>query len=1053
MTTGLPVTTVVERGIGCPKKVWVWLAGWLAACSMAVVGQAADISFATQIRPILSDKCFHCHGPDAGARQAGLRLDEEAGAKAALEGGGHAIVPGHPADSQLLVRITTTDVDQKMPPVDSGKQLTAAEIDLLRQWIADGAVWGRHWAFETVQRPQPPQTVHAGGVVNEIDQFIRARLQEAGLRPAQEADRVTLIRRVTLDLTGLPPTPAEVDAFLADGSPQAYERVVDRLLSSQRYGEHMARYWLDAARYGDTHGLHLDNYREMWAYRDWVVRAFNQNMPFDQFVTEQLAGDLLPNAGDDQLIATGFNRCHVTTSEGGSIAEEVEVRNTVDRVVTTGTVFLGLTLDCTRCHNHKFDPLTIQDFYSLYAYFNSIDGGPLDGNRKDHAPVLNVLTTEQQQQVAMLQQQQQAVREQIRQIVTAYNFVEPAEPRETQLAEPTEYVWVDDAVPPGANAQGNSSWQFVEAPAPVFSGKSAHTRTASGLSQHFFEGAPRPLRIGEGDLLFCYVYLDPKNPPREIMLQWNDGSWNHRAYWGGNHIEWGDDNTVSRRRMGDLPAAGAWVRLEVPAATVGLNVGAEVTGWAFTQFDGTVFWDRAGIISRRMQEPVWDSLVVWQRDQQASGGRTLPEALRKILLQPAEQRAAEEQTRLREYFLEHAFAELRPQMAELQQQADTLQRQIEDVRKNAATTQIFRELAQPKPAYVLHRGEYDQPQEQVSRNVPAALPPLPEGAPNNRLGLAQWLTARNHPLTSRVTVNRFWQQLFGTGLVKTAEDFGSQGEPPSHPALLDWLSAEFMEPQVAGAAHAWDVRHLMKLLVMSATYRQTAQMSRETLEKDPSNRLLARGPRFRLDAEMLRDQALFVSGLLVEKLGGPSVKPPEPDGLWLAVGYSGSNTVNFRKDSGVDKVHRRTLYTFIKRTAPPSQMMIMDAPSRESCVVRRERTNSPMQALMLMNDPQYFECARGLAERAMANAGPTPRDRVTWMLRQCLLRQPLASEVSGLVQDYEVFREAFQRDPQAAAQVVAVGELPPTTAVPADELAAWTMVANVLLNLDEVISK
>ena len=1012
-----------------------------------------EISFATQIRPILSDKCFQCHGPDESHRQAGLRFDDEASAKAVLESGGTAIVPGEVKSSAMISRITSSDADLQMPPAETGKSLTPAEIRLLTQWIGQGAKWGQHWAFDAVTRPQPPLIVDSKGVNNDIDRFVKARLTSAGLRQNAEADRVSLIRRATFDLTGLPPSVQDVDAFLADGSPNAYEKVIDRLLASQQYGEHMARFWLDAARYGDTHGLHLDNYREMWAYRDWVIKAFNKNMPFDQFVIEQLAGDLLPDATDDQIIATGFNRCHVTTSEGGSIAEEVEMRNTVERVLATGTVFMGLTLDCTRCHDHKFDPLTAKDFYSLYAYFNSIEGNPLDGNRKDHAPVLKVLTDEQATQVGELEQQTQQLRTAIDRIVTSVSYAEPESPTEPVLPEPTEFVWIEDAVPAGANAQGNSPWEFVKAPSPVFSGESSHKRTATGLSQHFFEGAKQPLRIADGDVLFCYVYLDPGNPPKEIMLQWNDGSWSHRAYWGNNSIDWGEDNSPSRLKMGDLPNTGEWVRLEVPAAKVGLPTNGEVNGWAFTQFDGTVYWDKAGIVSRAAQQPLYDSLRLWVRDQTASAGKSLPEAIRNVLLMASDQRSAEQTTNLRHYFLQHAFTATREQIAGLEKQITELDQKISAIRESAATTLVYREMPQPKPAFILNRGEYDQPKAQVDRAVPAVLPPLPEGEPNNRLGLAKWLVAPNHPLTSRVTVNRIWQQFFGTGLVKTSEDFGSQGEPPSHPQLLDWLSSEFMQPQLADASHPWDTKHLVKLIAMSNSYRQSAQVTSETLERDPANRMITRGPRFRLDAEMLRDQALFVSGLLIDRVGGPSVKPPQPDGLWFAVGYSGSNTVRFKKDDGAEKVHRRTLYTFLKRTAPPPQMVTFDAPSRESCTVRRERTNSPMQALLMMNDPQYIECARALAERAFAQPAESITQRIHWMLRTVVLRHPLQSEVEQLTADYEAFLAEYHNDPDAAKKLIAVGEAPPASTLAPEELAAMTMVANVLLNLDEAINK
>ncbi len=1034
---------------------------WIVALSS--IGVADEIRFSAQIRPILSDNCFQCHGPDPEERKAELRLDLEANAKFVRSDRTAAIVSGDTQASTILERITSSDPDLQMPPPDSGKQLSRQEIDLLTQWVESGAVWGKHWAFERVVRPSIALDDKSStnelstdelAELNAIDYFINRRLHKAALSPNPEADKRTLLRRVTLDLTGLPPTPAELNAFLSDQSATAYERVVDRLLQSPRYGEHMARFWLDAARYGDTHGLHLDNYREMWAYRDWVVNAFNSNMPFDQFTKEQLAGDLLPSPTDDQLIATGFNRCHVTTGEGGSIEAEVEVRNTVDRVVTTGAVFMGLTMDCCRCHTHKFDPLTIQDFYSFYSFFNSIDGNPLDGNTKDHAPLLKVLTPHQKQEVARLDTVHRDVRKQIDTIVETAAFIEPESPAEPTLSAPTELIWVEETAPPAKATSGTTPWQFAKAPLPVFSGHTSQVRTAIGLSQHYFEGAERPVKISDGDLFFAYVYLDPVNPPKEIMLQWHDGSsWNHRAYWGSNSIAWGDDKSPSRLHKGSLPKPGEWTRLEVKANEVGFSSGTMVNGWAFTQFDGTVYWDHSGILSNSSQQPLYDSYSRWQQDQIAANARALPTDIAKVALQSETTRSPLDATVLKNYFLEHSCLMTHKVISPLHQQLADVDQQLQAIQSQAGTTLIYRERAESRPAFVLHRGEYDQPREKVERRVPAVLPPMPAGAPNNRLGLAMWLTSVDHPLTSRVTVNRIWQQFFGTGIVRTAEDFGSQGERPSHPELLDWLSSELMTPELPGSQHSWDVKHLIKTIVTSAAYRRDALVTPQSLNLDPANRLLSRGPRFRLDAETLRDQALFLSGLYVEELGGPAVKPPQPDGLWLAVGYSGSNTVRFVKDNGPSKVHRRTLYTFIKRTAPPPQLAIMDAPSRESCVLRRERTNSPMQALMLMNDPQFVECARALAEKALAEGGNTPDEIVTWMIQRCLLRTPDVREVQNLIDDFEAYRTDFKLDTDAAVRLTSIGENPPTSTVATEDLAAWTMIANTLLNLDESVSR
>jgi mono/diheme cytochrome c family protein len=1003
----------------------------------------AKIDFNRDIRPILSDNCYACHGPDESHREGGFRLDRKDSAFGKADSDSVVIVPGKPEASELIVRIVTDDVDLRMPPADSTKSLSEDQIDLLKRWVEQGATWQEHWAFIPPVKREPPTVSRADWVRNPIDSFILKRLDDEGLKPSPTASKESLIRRVTLDLTGLPPTLDEVDVFLNDNSEDAYAKVVDRLLRSERYGEHMARYWLDAARYGDTHGLHLDNYREMWPYRDWVVRAFNQNMPYDQFTIEQLAGDLLPNATEDQLVATGFNRCHVTTSEGGSIAEEVHIRNVVDRVVTTGTVFLGMTFDCTRCHDHKYDPFTQRDFYSMSAFFNSIDGNPLDGNKKDPAPVIKVLTSEEKGRIAELNQKAADVRNEIRQQLADYKYVEPETPTEAKLPEPTEFVWIEDSVPEGGRAQGG--WEFVTKPKPVFSGEKSSTRTATGLSQHFFDQAKSPLKIADGDVFFCYVYLDEKNPPKEIMLQFNDGSWDHRAYWGSDSIDWGKKDSPSRFSKGELPEKGKWVRLEVPVAEVGLKAGAMINGWAFTQFDGTVFWDKAGIVSKADQTPIYDSLLAWERDQIAAKAASLPAGIKTIVMLDVAKRNEAQQKQLRDYFVENVCSTTRSLFDPLHKSIADAEKKVADIQNAAATTLVFREKKEPKPAHILNRGEYDQKKDEVPRAVPAILPPLPEGAPTNRLGLAQWLTSREHPLMARVTVNRFWQQFFGTGLVKTSEDFGSQGEPASHPELLDWLAVQFQDD-------GWDVQKTLRRMVMSATYRQAAVV-RGSVERDPENRLLSRGPRFRLDAEVLRDQALFVSGLLVEKLGGPSVKPPQPDGLWFAVGYSGSNTVRFTADTGADKVHRRTLYTFLKRTAPAPQMSIIDAPSREACTVRRERTNTPLQALLLLNDPQYVECARGLAERVLREGGQTAESRAAYLLRLCTGRKPQGAEVSELVSAIDDLQSVYAKDEAAAAKLVAAGS--PGTEVPVttSELAAWTIGANLVLNLDEVLTK
>jgi hypothetical protein len=1014
----------------------------------------AKLDFNRDVRPILSDACFACHGFDDKTRKAGLRLDTPEGARAVLASGeGHAIVPGDPDESDVIFRVETDDDTLKMPPKDARKSLTAEQVATLRRWVAEGGAYAAHWAFVPPTRPEVPRVSRPEWVRTPIDAFILSRLDQAGLSPANEADKPTLIRRLTLDLTGLPPTPREVDAFLADDAPNAYEKLVNRLLDSPRFGEHLARYWLDAARYGDTHGLHLDNYREIWPYRDWVIRAFNANKPFDRFLVEQLAGDLLPNPTPDQLVATGYNRCHVSTSEGGSIEEEVYVRNVVDQVDTNGTVLLGLTVGCARCHDHKYDPIAAKDYYSLFAFFNNVDGSPLDGNNAKWAPILQVPSPEQASRRDELDATLAGLKTTLAAELAKVPYDDAADRALGEFVQRADYVWVDDAPPPGAKVSNEgagdpTAWPGVAGPdSPVLSGATATFKVAEGQSQHFFTDASPALKVGPGDVLFTYVFIDPLRPPKEIMLQWNTGQWLHRAYWGENLIDYGKDNSPERLRVGDLPTTGKWVRLEVPAAKVGIKPGTTISGWAFTQHGGAVAWDKSGIETYTPQEgQLYDTLTEWVRGQKATEGAGLPEDLKAIVKRERSKRTPEQAKALREHFLATAYRKGRDLLGPLHTQVAAMEKERKDLEAAIPTTLVMKERAEPRPAYLLNRGEYDQRKDPVARATPAFLPPLPEGAPVNRLGFARWLVDPGHPLTARVAANRFWQLLMGTGIVKTAEDFGSQGEPPTHPELLDWLAVQFRED-------GWDTKAFLKRIVMSAAYRQEARATPEKLHQDPENRLLSRGPRFRLDAEILRDQALFVSGLLIERVGGPSVKPPQPGGLWEAVGFVGSNTATFKADAGAEKVHRRSMYTFWKRTSAPPQMTTLDAPSRESCTVRRERTNTPLQALLLMNEPQFVEASRALAERGLREGGATDEARLTYLFRVVNSRTPEPAELAELSAALSDLRAHFRADLDAAKGLVAVGETKADPALDPAELAAWTMIGNTLLNLDEVVTK
>ena len=929
---------------------------------------ADPVRFNRDVRPILSENCFECHGPDAAKRKADLRLDAGVLGQA-------LIAAGKLGESELFQRITHADPEERMPPADFGRALTAAEVETLRRWIEQGAQWEKHWAFIAPKRPAVLAAHDSDWPRGTIDQFVLAKLHATGLQPSPEADRETLLRRVTFDLTGLPPSPAEIDAFLADASPRAYEVVVDRLLASPRYGERMAIDWLDASRYADSHGYSLDRRRVMWPWRDWVIAAFNDNMPFDQFATEQLAGDLLSGSTLAQKVATGFNRNHSIQSEGGVIDEEYRVETVVDRVETTSAVFLGLTFGCARCHDHKYDPISQKEFYEFYSLFNNVPETAHVGNADKLAdrPFLKAPTRLQQELMAVLSEQE-----------TKLKATADAEAKSVEL---TEWIWIDDALPEGVvplgNGGGGTGFQFVSGPDhPVFNGKKSHRRSSKGRGQHLVQNAKSPLRVDDNTRLFTYVFLDSKNPPKQIMLQWNDGkSWDHRVYWGEEKIGWGKEGTASRRNLGPLPKAGEWVRLEVSAQSVGLGAGSQITGWAFTQFDGTVYWDKAGLVARKKTEA--------------------------------------------------------------EKQLDVVRGRLAKLEAEVPTTMVMGEKSPPRKTFVLNRGQYDQPSEvEVGAGLPVALGQWPDNLSRDRLGLAKWMTSGANPLTSRVTVNRLWQMHFGTGIVKSVEDFGAQGEWPTHPELLDWLATEFVRT-------GWNLKAMHKQIVMSATYRQSSRVTPALLEADPANRLYARGPRFRLPAEMIRDHALSASGLLVSRIGGESVKPYQPPGLWGEVVFS--NVPRFQQDHGA-KLYRRSMYTYWKRSVPPPNMQVFDAPSREVCVLKRPSTNTPLAALVLMNDPTFVEASRKLAERVMRERD-TDAARVKRLHRLICGRQPTPAEQQLLLGTLNDLLEDFRAESDAAAELMTVGESVRDESLDLTELAAYASLANAVFCTDEAITR
>ncbi len=1027
-------------------------AGLLQTTFGATVGTAAEkpIRFDRDIRPLLSEHCFACHGP--GKQEAGLRLDDGPATLALLESGERAIVPGDTASSALIARIVATDPDTVMPPPHFHKELSEAQKDLLTRWIAAGAPYEQHWSFRKIVRPEVPAA--PGDPGNPIDRFLEARVAAEGLPLNAAADRPTLIRRVSFALTGLPPTPEEVAAFVADPAPDAYDKLVDRLLASPHHGEEMARHWLDVSRYADTHGLHLDNERHMWAYRDWVVKAFNENLPFDQFTILQLAGDLLPGATREQQTATGFSRCNVTTSEGGSINEELLFRYAVDRTATTLNAWMGLTGQCAVCHDHKFDPISAKDFYSLYAFFNSAADPGFDGNIEQTAPVIKLPTPEQETELAALDAKLPELEKRIEEAVASVVYVDPATADPKPAPVTSETVWLDDDLPAGATAQsspGGPTWFTGTEPGTVLSGARCLDRTASGIGQDVFMPAGEIHAGPSGGEVFAHVWIDPAAPPRAVMIQLHTDGWEHRAVWGeGGVIPWGAVGQASQLVLGPLPEAGKWVRVAFKPESIGVPPGTKIGGFALTQFDGHVRWDKVGLSST--DDPTTDqarSFAAWWKPRVGQEKLDdVPEPLRGLVREgPEKTTNADDVTRIRRHWLRTVWREKPEGIAVPDRELVETRRKRDDLEKALVRTFVFNDLPQMRDSFIMLRGAYNKPGEKVTRATPAFLPPLatPEGATPNRLDLAKWILLPEQPLVARVAANRLWQQFFGTGLVKTSEDFGQQGESPSHPELLDWLAVEYRES-------GWNTRHLVKLLVTSRAFCRQASIAPEHQAADPENRLLAHGPRIRLDAEQIRDNALAVSGLLVPTLGGRGVRPYQPDNIWEPVGFAGSNTQRYARDTG-PALWRRSLYAFVKRTAPPPFMVNFDAPNREQFCARRERSNTPLQALQLMNDVQHVEAARALATRALASGPADDAARIDWLFRTVIARGAESAELAVVAEELAAHRGRYAADSEAAKRLVALGESKAPENIPAEELAAWTLVSNMLLNLDETLSR
>lgn len=1034
------------------------LASALAAAIVFVSGSspAAErpLAFNRDIRPILSDTCFRCHGPDNAGRKGDLRLDQR---EAAIASG--AITPGDPDKSELIARICTDDAELLMPPADSQKTLSPEQKETLRRWIAEGAEYQAHWSWIPVPKEAAPPKIDDPNhwIANPIDAFVLARAKEAGVEPAAAATKEKWLRRVSFDLTGLPPTLAELDAFLADASPQAYEKVVDRLLASETFGERMAGDWLDAARYGDTFGYQADRDMHVWPWRDWVIRAFNANLPYSDFIVWQTAGDMLPNATRDQRLATTFNRLHRETNEGGSIEEEFRIEYVADRVMTNGTAFLGLTLDCCRCHDHKYDPVTQKNFYQLSALFNNIDEFGLYSHFTETAPTPSLLLYEGDQESKHRElleriRAKEAAADRVRNeaherfkaaaaqaaeaksneaLPEAKNEIRPdAELRFEDLQAQGDYKPVegksgkgiefggDDAfVCKGAGAFGrNSPFSFSLWVKPkLHKPRMVVVHRSRAAEDSAFRGYS--LALDDGKPVFSLVHFWPGNA---IQVRAGEtvpeNDWTHLAvtYDGSSHASGvqlyvngkpAETEIVRDKLTRDIVHRQEWGDYDV--AAVELALGARFRDVGFK--DGVV--DEFLVFNRELTPLEIPSLGGFSHEPTA-------------------------EARFAHYLLrgDAPYQAAQTELADVRRQENELVGQVRQI-------MVMEEMAGRRPTYFLRRGAYDARGEQVGPDAPASLLPWPEEYPRNRLGFARWLVDDRNPLPARVAVNRFWQIFFGRGLAGTPEDFGSQGQPPSHPELLDWIARRFIDS-------GWNVKELCKLIVLSSTYRQSSTPRDVKLfAEDPDNRLLARGPRHRLAAEQIRDAALASSGLLVRKIGGPSVKPYQPAGLWEESG-TGKTYV---QDHG-ESLYRRSMYCFWRRTSPPPSMRSFDAGTREICSARRERTATPLQSLVLLNDPQFVEAARVLAERLIHDQGAVD-ERLQTAFRLLTSRKASADEAAILNRLYQEQRAAFAAAPDNAKAFLGAGESPRDEKLDISDHAATAAVVLALMNHDEFVTK